>query len=157
METASKAHGNRRHGYFGTRIYQQWADMWRRCTNPRCEGFKHYGARGIRVCDAWKDFVVFLRDMGECPEGLQLDREDTDGDYTPENCRWSTRRVNTNNRRNTMLLTVDGRTQGVTDWAREVGMQDKTIAYRVRHGWTHTEAVRTPPGAKRCQISPQQE
>jgi hypothetical protein len=81
-------HNNRITGQSPT--YRSWYAMKTRCTNPNNPDWKWYGARGIKVCDRWLDFVNFLDDMGERPEGKTLDRyPNKDGDYEPNNCRWA--------------------------------------------------------------------
>lgn len=79
-------HGMRQHP-----LYSTWADMRKRCLNPRCESYKHYGGRGITICHRWDSFENFVADMVAKPfAGASLDRKDTNGNYEPSNCKWST-------------------------------------------------------------------
>lgn len=89
-----------RHGMFGTPTYNAWRNMKTRCTNPSADNYEYYGGRGITVCEEWMNsFTAFYNDMGEVPDGYELDREDTDGNYEPGNCRWVTPPENRANRR----------------------------------------------------------
>jgi hypothetical protein len=94
-EGTHKTHGGSR-----TATYRAWASMKQRCHNPASHNFKYYGARGIAVCDAWRNsFAAFLADVGECPPGLWLDRLDNSKGYEPGNCAWRTPKEQANNRR----------------------------------------------------------
>ena len=79
-----------KHGWLN-RTYRIWVAMRTRCNNPNTAAYPKYGGRGIKVCPEWNDFSVFLRDMGEAPSGLSIDRIDNDGNYEKDNCRWATR------------------------------------------------------------------
>lgn len=93
-----------KHGYENTRTYTSWRSMIRRCTSSKSDNYSRYGGRGITVCERWLKFENFLADMGERPEGLELDRTNNDGNYEPENCRWVTKSVNALNRRKRPVL-----------------------------------------------------
>jgi len=88
------------HGLHGTKTYQAWKNMKQRCGNSHRPDFKHYGGRGITVCDRWlHSYENFLKDMGECPPRLTLDRINPNGNYEPSNCRWATWKTQVHNRR----------------------------------------------------------
>lgn len=94
-----KTHGHTTNGGMSLE-YQSWRAMIQRCTNPKNNRFQYYGARGIRICKRWGKFKNFLRDMGKRPSRRHsIDRKNTNGNYTPSNCRWATPKVQRNNRR----------------------------------------------------------
>lgn len=86
------------HGMRRTRTYNIWSRMKYRCNNPKDSRYEYYGGRGIGYDKRWEKFEAFFADMGEAPEGHSLDRLDNDGNYTKENCKWSTPKEQANNR-----------------------------------------------------------
>jgi hypothetical protein len=103
-------HGHSRANKGGaSRTYISWNSARQRCENPKRKYYEYYGGRGIAFCDRWKKFENFLADMGECPSGRTLDRIDTNGNYEPSNCQWSTSREQALNRRKKIkIFDVDG-------------------------------------------------
>lgn len=120
--------------------------MRSRCHGLRHGAYKHYGARGITVCERWKDFRNFLADMGECPAGKSIDRIDVNGNYEPQNCRWATSQEQNNNKRNSRLLEFNGRIQTLTQWANELGVPRDRIDSRLDRGWAVSKALLAPLG-----------
>lgn len=103
----------------GTPTYESWTAMKARCYHKRGKDYGHYGARGIVVCDAWKQsFLTFLKDMGERPEGKSLGRINNDGNYEPGNCRWETNLEQQNNRRSNRWIEFKGQRKTAIQWAR---------------------------------------
>ena len=88
-----------------TSEYFTWKKIRQRCYNPNNQDYKHYGGRGIKVCDRWKNsFEAFYQDMGPRPKGHLIDRKDNDGNYEPDNCRWVTITESNRNKTTTWRL-----------------------------------------------------
>lgn len=112
-----------------SRTYMAYRNMVARCHNPRNKRFKDYGAKGIVVCERWRcSFPAFLDDMGECPEGMTIDREKNNLGYEPGNCRWVTRSTNQRNRACSLLWNVYGEVfETAGDAAKRHGVSGPTI------------------------------
>ena len=137
---------NKTHGMFGTRLYMIWADMKRRCNNPNCEAYNHYGGRGIKLCEEWNDFSIFQQwaETTGYHDDLTLDRIDVNGNYEPSNCKWSTWEEQENNRRNNRLLTYKDKTQTISQWAKEFNLPYFTLVARLdRLNWDIEKALTT--------------
>lgn len=133
------------HGYSKSQVYKIYMGMIARCYKENSTSYPRYGAKGVSVCNRWKEsFENFLEDMGEPPEGMSLDREDNKGNYTPENCRWSTNKQQSNNRSNNILINYKGKTQTLSQWAEELGFNYHSLIYRLERGWSHEKTLSTP-------------
>ena len=138
------------HGMSKSKTYSIWNNIRERCLNKKNKDFENYGGRGITVCDRWKkSFICFLEDMGEAPFQMQIDRIDNNKGYTKENCRWTTIQVQANNRRTCVMVTSKGITKTISDWSKEIGVERKTLEYRIRVGWDIEKALTTPSLIKR--------
>ena len=124
--------------------YQSWCNMNQRCNNPNDPKFADYGGRGIKVCERWTDFSIFLADMGMRPEGTTIDRIDADKGYSPENCRWATKRQQQNNRRANVFIEIDGETLTLAEWSLRLGRNYKTVQARIKRGWNPVKALKKP-------------
>lgn len=123
-------HGHERHGLQGTTEHVAWSNMIQRCTNTNHPQYPNYGGRGITVCDRWRSFLNFVADMGlKLNPKDTIEREDSNGDYCPENCKWASRVVQNRNTSRNRLITIDGVTKCVAEWAEVMGMQ-YNVAYK---------------------------
>jgi hypothetical protein len=134
-------HGHTAGGH--TTEYRSWCAIRKRCGNPTDDDFKHYGGRGIVVCDRWRDFSVFLADMGMKPgPRMSIDRIDVNGNYEPGNCRWVTQRTQTRNKRTNVYVTFMNKTASIGEWAEYLHLPYMKLWYRLnRLNWSMAEVA----------------
>lgn len=121
-----------------------WNAMLSRCHNKNNRQYPNYGGRGIKVCRRWFKFENFIKDMGRRPNDGMLERSDNNKGYSPNNCRWASRKEQNRNKRNNHLITIDGITKCLNEWSEESGVSYATIIYRLRSGWNERDAVFKP-------------
>lgn len=144
-------HPNTKHGHAtGGRLtaeYRAWQCMITRCENSNSINYAEYGGSGITVCERWRNsFAAFLEDMGLKPgPEYTLDRyPNPAGNYEPGNCRWATPKQQARNRRTNLLLTYNGQTKTLAEWAERTGFRGGTIKRRLERGWSVRDAIETP-------------
>lgn len=129
------------HGMTNTRLYNIWTGMKSRCENKNDKFYHRYGGRGIKVCESWKSFDKFME--WAIPNGydevLKIDRINNDGDYEPENCKWSTQIEQSNNMCRNHLITFNGETMSLMEWHRKTGINYSTIRSRAQRGCSPAE------------------
>jgi len=131
--------------------YDSWKNMYHRCLNETSPDYAYYGKRGITICDRWKhDYDAFVEDMGLREPGMTLDRINNDGNYEPGNCQWATRKTQSRNKRNNHILTIDGRSQTIADWADESGIASRALWLRVQTGYTGADLLRPSTPLQGC-------
>jgi hypothetical protein len=119
--------------------------MKRRILDPTNKNYFRYGGRGIKVCSRWlESFENFLEDMGAAPPGMKLDRKDNDGDYCKDNCRWTTQKRQCRNKGNNIILTLNGASKCIAEWAEEIGISQNTLLCRFRSNWSHERILTAP-------------
>lgn len=133
--------------------YNVWRSMKRRCYGKNHAEYANYGGRGISVCKYWHRFENFLADMGERPKGKSLGRIDNDGNYCPQNCRWETASEQMRNTTRNNLLTFNGVTKIITDWAADIGIAPNSLRKRLRD-WPLEKCFTTPKRVGFGQRSP---
>lgn len=132
--------GKHGHGGSHTSEYFTWSGLRARCKDLNN---RNYGGRGIKVCARWlESFPAFLEDMGRRPSPEHsIDRIDVNGDYEPRNCRWATAKEQARNTRFNVLVTHNGETLCVGEWAERYGMSCSTLNSRLRNGWLFEAAI----------------
>lgn len=143
--------GKHHHGSSRDATYSKYQAMKQRCCNPKHKSWKDYGGRGITVCERWQSFDNFLADMGACPgPAYTIDRKDSNGNYEPGNCKWSTRLEQNRNQRNNIKIVVDGTEYATLTLAAEAyGLPKQTVKARVRvYGWSVERALKEPVNEK---------
>ena len=113
--------------------YRAWKAMRSRCYSKSNASVGNYQKAGIKVCERWDSFDNFYNDMGPKPSGYTLDRIDNSKNYCPENCRWASWSTQAKNRGTfNTVITFEGKTQCLKDWAREYGIHYQTLVQRIK-------------------------
>lgn len=145
LNQENRSTNTRTHGDRHTRLYNIWTHMKQRCKNQNRDNFKHYGGRGIKLCSEWeKDFTAF-RDWAMANgyrDDLTIDRNDGDGPYSPENCRWATKEDQANNTRRNHRISVYGEELTIAEAAKIYGVNYDTLQQRISRGVTPEEAIK---------------
>lgn len=136
------------HNGSGTPLYGVWYDMRHRCNYDNDENYENYGGRGITVCDDWNNDFALFRDWAlenGYEQGLTIDRIDNNLGYYPDNCQWTTMKVQCNNRRSNIIYSMNGEAHTLSEWCDIVNLPYKTVLARINdHGWTFEQAITTP-------------
>lgn len=150
---------NSTHGESKTRLYRIWSLMKDRCTNPNAEHYDLYGGRGIAVCDEWLQYEPFREWAlsNGYNKNLSIDRIDNNKGYEPDNCRWATRIEQANNKRTNIVITHNGETNTLGEWAARLGMEPRVLWWRLFNaGWSEADTVSVPKGVRRSEYHKQQ-
>lgn len=129
------------HGLTYTDTWHSWRSMRNRCLTKSHKSYARY--KDVKICDRWLvSFEAFLEDMGERPAGCTLDRIDNEGPYSPGNCRWATQKTQSRNRRGNAVLTLNGESCTIAEWAEKIGVRRSTISKRLNaYGKTVEECL----------------
>ena len=137
-----------KHNKYKTRVYGIWSSLTNRCLRPNTRHYPRYGGRGITICDSWLKFENFYADMGDPPEGYQIDRIDNNKGYYKENCRWTTPKENCRNKSTNIIVEFNGMKMTIIEWAEFFKIPYYTIQRRLKRGWDVEKALTSPPGTR---------
>ena len=134
-----------KHTYAQSKLYRLWSGIKSRCNNKKCKNYKDYGARGIKMCNEWLDNFQTFHDWAtnnNYQEGLQIDRIDNNKGYSPNNCRFITPKENSNNRRNTINVTLNNITKTLSEWCEILNINYCTAYKRIyNYNWSIEKAL----------------
>lgn len=135
-----------KHGMSKTSTYNSWMAMKQRCGETEGETYQNYAKRGISYVDSWNSFLNFYEDMGEKPVGTELDRINNDLGYFKENCRWVSRKRNSNNKRSNRYLEAFGEVKTMMEWSEDprCSVSYQTLNNRTYYGWDDLRAITEP-------------
>jgi hypothetical protein len=122
-----------------TRVYKTWQGIRSRCKYKSDKHYKHYGGKGIRVCDEWQDFEVFYQWalLSGYSDSLTIDRIDVNGNYEPSNCRWIDRKAQANNRTNNRIITYRNESHTLSEWSEILDINYSTLSARLnKYHWS---------------------
>jgi hypothetical protein len=141
-----KNNNSYKHGKSKTKLYAVWKTMRQRCNNPVNSDYKWYGAEGKMICEEWNDYAKFEEwaMLSGYKEGLTIDRIDSTGSYSPDNCRWITIQEQQQNKRNVRRFEYKGETHTLTELANIYNVPKPLLRNRIDLGWDIAEAIETP-------------
>lgn len=144
----------KKHGMTSTKLYGIWNAAKNRCTNTKAKSYKDYGARGIQICEEWKESSNFFEWAlaNGYKDGLEIDRIDVNGNYEPSNCRWVTKEQNANNKRNNKYIEYNGETRTLAEWSRYFDVNYKNLSRNLIKGYSLDEAVKRIKSGERTHI-----
>lgn len=136
------------HGGSDSRLYRCWQGIKQRCGCKSANEYERYGGRGIKVCDDWAQSFKSFEDWALAngySDNLTIDRIDTEGDYTPDNCRWVSYKVQANNKSNNIVIHYQGQTKTLMEWCEVLNLPYSTIHKRIKEsGWDYEDALSIP-------------
>lgn len=136
---------NRSHGMSKTAEYETWSGIIKRCDKTGRTDSHLYSDKGITVCDRWRSFENFIADMGPKPSSSHsIERNDSNKNYCPENCRWATATEQARNTSRNHYLEFGGQTKCIAEWAEITGIRRSTIWVRLQRGWSVERALTEP-------------
>ena len=129
------------------KLYYRWSCIKGRCYNPNDNAYPNYGGRGIKMCPEWENDFYTFRDWAIAngyDESLSIDRIDNDKDYSPDNCRWTNAKIQSNNRRSNHYITIDGVTKTMMQWSEFYNIDYARVQKRLLAGWSEIDAITKP-------------